>query len=156
MAALHCSQNTIRAALHRQMQKIIELGDVGIRLDQAVVEIERVRGGESNALDAVDRGYEMNQRRQIRERAVRHRPGVGIHVLAEQRDLAHALLTQAFHFLEHLRERAADFLAARIGYYAETAILAAAFHYRDEWGGARRARRRQPVEFFDFGKTDVD
>src|SRR5258708_23158244 len=156
MTALHCRQNTIRAALYRQMQKIIELGYVGIRLDQAVAEVERVRGGEAYSLDAVDRGYEMNQRRQIRKRAVRHRPGIGIHVLAEQRYLAHALLAQAFHFLKHLLEGTADFFAARIGDDAEATVLAAAFHDRNECGGARRAGRRQSVEFFDFRKTDVD
>ena len=38
---------------------------------------------------------EMNQRRQIRERAVRHRPGIGVDVLAEQGDFAHSLRRQA-------------------------------------------------------------
>ena len=105
----------------------------------------------------VDRGDEVNQRRQIRERAVLHRTRVGVDVLAEQRHFAHALRRQACSdFLEHLLEGAADFLAARVGHDAEAAVLAAAFHDRDERGRARRARLRQAVEFLDFRKTDVD
>ena len=52
VAALHGGENAIGAALHRQMQEIIELRNVRIGLDQAVVEFERMRGGEANALDA--------------------------------------------------------------------------------------------------------
>jgi hypothetical protein len=59
MAALHRGQNAIRAALYGEMQKIVELRDTRIRLDQAVVEIERMRSRKANALNAADRGYEM-------------------------------------------------------------------------------------------------
>ena len=91
----------------------------------------------------VDRGDEMDQGRQIRRRAVRHRPGIRIHILAEQRDLAHALAGQAFHLRKHLLERAADFLAARVGHDAKAAVLAAAFHDRDEGSRTGRARLRE-------------
>ena len=48
------------------------------------------------------------------------------------------------------------FLAARVGHDAEAAVLAAAFHDRDERGGAFGARRRQVIELLDLGKADVD
>src|SRR5437764_13604039 len=52
IAALHERQHPVRAALHRQVQVVGELADTGERLDQAVVELERVGGGEADALDA--------------------------------------------------------------------------------------------------------
>ena len=38
-------------------------------------------------------------------------------------------------FHQHVDQRAADFLAAGVGHYAEGAVLAAAFHHRDEGAG---------------------
>ena len=63
---------------------------------------------------------------------------------------------QCAHLGHDLLERAAHFLAARVRHDAERAVLAAAFHDRDERRGARGARLRQPVEFLDLGKADVD
>ena len=67
------------------------------------------------------------------------RARVGVDVLAEQRDFAHPLAGQPGDFVQHLRERTADFLAARIGHDAEAAVLAAAFHDRDERAWRRGA-----------------
>jgi hypothetical protein len=141
MAALHRRQDPVGAALHGKVQVIVELRHVGIRLDQAVVEIERVRGGEADALHAVDRGDEVDQGRKVRGRAVLHRPGIGVHVLAQERHLTHALPAQAADLFQHLLEGAADLLAARVRHHAKTAVLAAAFHDRHEGGGAGRPRR---------------
>src|SRR5262249_48463952 len=52
VAALHERQHPVRAALRGQVQVARELADIRERLDQAVVELERVRGGEADALDA--------------------------------------------------------------------------------------------------------
>jgi len=42
------------------------------------------------------------------------------------------------------------------GHDAEAAVLAAAFHDRDESRGALDARRRQVIEFLDLREADVD
>src|SRR5208283_1846935 len=60
------------------------------------------------------------------------------------------------HFVQHLVERAVDFLSARIRHDAEGAVLAAALHDRHEGRRAGGARLRQPVEFLDFREADVD
>ena len=85
--------------------------------------------------------------------AVVHRPAIGVDVLAEQVDFAHALLGELRDFGQHVVERAADFLAARVRHDAERAVLRAAFHDRDERGRAFGARLGQAVELLDFGET---
>ena len=41
--------------------------------------------------------------------------------------LAHAHLSQVFHFLQHWLHRATDFLTAGVGHHTEGAVLGAAF-----------------------------
>ena len=91
VAALHRGEHAIRAGLHRQVQIVRELRHVAIRLDQRVLELDRMRGREADALDARHFGDVIDQRAEIAQRAVVHRAVVGVDVLAEQRDLAHAL-----------------------------------------------------------------
>ncbi len=69
----------------------------------------------------------------------RHRTAIGVYVLPEQRDLAHTLRDERLDLGYDLAERAAHFLAARVGHDAEAAVPAAAFHDRHE---GRRARPR--------------
>ena len=99
VAALHEREHAVRAALHRQVQMVRELRHVRVGLDQAVRELQRMRGGEADALDARHRRDVMDQRGEIDDGAVRHRARVGVHVLAEQRHFAHALRRE----LAHLR-----------------------------------------------------
>ena len=141
MAALHRGEDPVGAALHGKVQVIVELRHVRIRLDQAVVEIERVGGGEANALHAVDRGDEVDQGGKVRGRAVLHRPGIGVHVLAQQRHFTHALPAHLADLAQHLLEGAADLLAPRVRHHAKAAVLAAAFHDRHGGGGAAGPRR---------------
>ena len=67
VAALHQRQNAVGAALHRQMQMIGKLRHIGIGVDQPLVELQRVRGGEADAADAVDLGEIADQQRQVGE-----------------------------------------------------------------------------------------
>ena len=127
-----------------------ELRHVGVGLDQAVGELERVRGRETDALDALNARDVMDERRQIDAAAVRHRAGVGVDVLAQQRDLADALRSQRAHFVEHRLERAAHLIAARVGHDAEAAVLAAAFHDRHVGARTLGARLGQAIEFLDL------
>ena len=69
------------------------------------------------------------------------RAAIGVDVLAEQRDFRTPWSASAGDFGQHVVERARDFLAARVRHDAEAAVLAAAFHDRDE----RRRRRRRAL-----------
>jgi hypothetical protein len=115
----------------------------------------------ADALEAGDFRHVIEQRRQIgdfahlRNRATHH-AAVGVDVLAKERDFAHALVGQVCDFRQHVVERPRHLLAPRVRHDAERAILAAAFHDRHERARPFHPRRRQVVEFFDFGKADVD
>jgi hypothetical protein len=107
-------------------------------------------------LDAGDIGDIFNERRKISDLGgAAHLAAVGVHVLPEQRDLAHALVGQLRHFNQHIVERAVDFFAAGVGHDAVAAILRTAFHDRDKSAHAFTARRRQMVKLFNLGKADV-
>ncbi len=114
------------------MQVVRELRHVGVCLDQAVRELERMRRGEADALDARHGRDVMDERCEVDDRAVFHRARIGIHVLAEQRHLAHTLRGELADLGHRGFERAAHFIAARVGHDAEAAVLGAAFHHADE------------------------
>src|SRR6187402_832406 len=97
----------------------------------------------------------MDQHREVGDVAVVHGAAVGVDVLAEQVDLAHALLGELGHLDDDVVERTADFLAARVRHHAVGAILRAAFHDRDEGGGAFGAGLGQAVELLDLREADV-
>ena len=87
---------------------------LGHRPDHGRAEILRVRAGEANATDALDRSQ---ARRSSAKSLLRTIAPVGVDVLAEQRDLAHAVAGQARHLGDDL---------------ARTAALLAAAHGRDD------------------------
>src|SRR5690606_2630778 len=123
--------------------------------DQRVGELERVRGGEADAADAVDLGQGADQQAQVGNLAVAIRAAVGVDVLAEQVDLAHALRGQLRAFDQHVLEWAADLGAAGVGHHAERAVLGAAFHDRHERRRAFGTRLGQAVELLDLREADV-
>ena len=67
---------------------------------------------------------------------------IGVDVLADQRDLAHAGVRQPRDLGDDLHDRARHLGAARIGHDAEGAELVAAFLHGHEGRDAARARRR--------------
>ena len=156
VAALHGHQDAVGAVLHRQMQMAHQLRHLAVHLDQARRELVGVAGGVADALDAGDLGHVFDQQGEVGDLGrVAHRPPVGVHVLAQQGDFLHALVGQASHFGQHVVERAAELLAARVGHHAVAAVFGAAFHDRDEGAGAFHPRRRQVVELLDLRKADV-
>ena len=58
-------------------------------------------------------------------------------------------------FDQHVLEGAREFLAARVRHHAVVAVLAAAFHDRDEGARALDLGRGQVVELLDLGEADV-
>ena len=86
---------------------------------------------------------------------------IGVDVLPDQRDLAHAGLGEVAHLVEDLLDRPRDFGAARIRHDAEGAELVAAFLHGDEGRDAARARRGlarrgQEAEFVLDRKLGLD
>ena len=156
MAALHACKDPIRSVLNRQVKVVRELWHLGISLDQAVGELDRVRRSEANALDAVDRRNVVDECCEVCYLAIVHRAAVGIDVLAEQVDLGDTLICQADTFGDHAIEWPADLLAARVGHNAKTAILAAAFHDRYERGRTFGTWLREAIELLNFRKRNID
>jgi hypothetical protein len=75
------------------------LGTLGIHVDQPGRELVGVAGGVADALDAGDVGHVLDQQRKVGNLGgAAHDAAVGVHVLAQQRDLAHALVGQAGDF----------------------------------------------------------
>ena len=156
VVALHGRQNAVRARLHRQVQVFYQLRHVGMRLDQAIRELQRVRGGVANALDPVDGCHHANQFSEVRQATVLGQAAIAVDVLAQQGHFTHAVFGQVKHFAEHVVERAADFFATGVRHHAERAVLAATFHDRHIGTWAVDAGFWQVVEFLDFGERHVN
>src|SRR6185295_5063169 len=154
VAALHRRKHPVRARLDRQVHVRGKRGQGAMRVDQPLREFARVRGGVANAPDALNFIYKIEQFGKIRVRVL-DPAAPGIHVLAEQRHLLHALRREPGDLRDHVVEGSRNFRATRVGYDAETAVFAAAFHDGDERRGALGARRGQAVEFLDLGKTHI-
>src|SRR5690606_950327 len=156
VAALHHRQDAVGTGLHRQVQVADQLRYLGIDIDQRIGKLHRVTGGVADAVDTVDGADHDDQFRQVGDAAGAIITAVGVDVLAEQVDLAHAEFGQMADFRQYRLNRAAHFLAAGIGHDAEGAVLGAAFHDRDKRARAVDAGFRQAVELLDFREADVD
>jgi hypothetical protein len=118
-----------------------------------------VRGGVADAADALERGDGADQGGQVGHvpavAIAVDRAAVGVDVLAQQVDLAHALRRELGAFEQHVVEGPRHFLAAGVGHHAERAVLAAALDDRDIGARALGARFGQAVELLDLGEADV-
>ena len=151
VAAVHRLEDAVAARLHRQMQVGHQLVDLAMGGDQRVGHVRRVAGRVADALEPID----LRQRSdQVGEAAALVRPG--IHVLAEQDDLARAGVDQRLRFGDDVVPRPRDFGAARIGHDAIGAEFVAAFLHGEEGARAGAAARRQRVEFADRRHVGVD
>ncbi len=97
--------------LHRQVQVRHELRHARVRVDQPRRELLRMRRRVADALDAGDLGDVFEQRREVGDVvgdvAASASAAIRVDVLAEQRDLAHALVGQAGDLGQHVVERRA-------------------------------------------------
>ena len=88
------------------MQVVDQFGHARIHIDEALREFIGVAGGVADAFDAWDLGHIVDQRGEVGDLgAAAHRAPVGIDILSEQRDLAHALAGQLCHLDQHIVER---------------------------------------------------
>ncbi len=132
-----------------------------MRGDEIVVHVARMAGGVAQPRDAGNLREPMQQPAERRGAAVQILAVIGVDVLADQRDLAHAGVGQALGLGDDLCDRARHFRAARIGHDAEGAELVAAFLHGDEGRHAAladrgAARRGEMVELVLDRKLGVD
>ena len=154
--AVHCLEDPVRTRLHRQMQVGHQLGLFGMGLEQVFGHVVRMRGGVADALQPVDFRQCAHQLPKAPVAALA-RTVIAVDVLAEQGDLAHALVDQLLRLVQHLGDRARDFRAARIGHHAEGAELVATLLHRQKRSRARRLRAlRQEVELVLGREFGVD
>ena len=107
----------------------------------SLVDVAGVAGRIAQAHDTVDFGKTMQQPAQRPCPSVGTFAVIGVDVLADQGDLAHAVVGEPLHVVDDLCDRARYFRAARIGHHAEGAELVAAFLHGDESGDSARADR---------------
>ena len=124
--------------------------------DQVVGHVVGMARGVADPGDARDRGYGAHQVGQARRRAVRARPVIGVHVLADQGDLAHPLGHELLRLRHHRGDGARDLGAAGIGHHAEGAELVAALLHGEEGGHPAVAARGQVVELVLGRKLGID
>src|SRR5210317_785869 len=115
-----------------------------------------MRSRKTHTCNPVHCGDVVNQCRKIRVGRVVHRTTIGVDILTQQVDLSYTLFRQLHHFGYHVVERSADLLATGVRHHAESTVLAAALHNRNESRRTLCAWCRQSIEFLDFRETDVD
>src|SRR5690606_29701014 len=131
VAAFHGHQDAVGAALYRQVEVADQLGHFVVYLNQCIGELYRVRSGEANAVDTLNRRYIGNQFGQVHDCAVFASTAISVHVLSQQVDFTHALTRQVYDLGHHIGHRTADFFTTGVGNHAESAVLGAALHYVD-------------------------
>ena len=150
VAAVHARERAVAPRLQRQVQVLAHARALGHRRDRVGAQILRVRRREPDPLDAVDRVDRAQQVGELRPVL----PGaeiaaVGVDVLAEQRDLDHAVAGELLDLVHDVAHPAADLAAAHRRHDAERARVVAADLDRDPGRvidlAAGRQRRRVRV-----------
>src|SRR5690606_15605684 len=155
VAAFHGHQDAVGAALYRQVEVADQLGHFVVYLNQCIGELYRVRSGEANAVDTLNRRYIGNQFGQVHDCAVFASTAISVHVLSQQVDFTHALTRQVYDLGHHIGHRTADFFTTGVGNHAESAVLGAAFHDGDKGTDAVGVGLGQAIKFFNLRKADV-
>ena len=148
VGAAHRPQHRVRAGLQRHVQRVADVRRLGHRVDHVVGEVARVRGGEPDPLQPVDRAAGPQQ---LAERVpVAELDAVGVDVLPEQGHLEHALGDQRLDLGEDVAGPAVLLLAAQRRHDAERAGVVAADRDRHPAGVGRlapgRQRRREDLQ----------
>ncbi len=103
-----------------------------MRLDQTVLDVARMAGRIAQAQHAGDGGEPLKQLAERPASSIRPFAVIGVDVLPDQGDLAHAVIGKPRHILDDPRHGTRDFCATRVRHDAEGAELVAAFLYGDE------------------------
>ncbi len=161
MFAVHRRQDPVGTGLHRQMHERHQCRQIAMGLDQGIVDVAGMAGGITQPRDAGNPGKAMQELAERPALSVRSFAMIGVDVLPDQRELAHAVLGEPLHVIDDFLDRAGDFRAARVRHHAEGAELVAAFLHGDESRDAARADRirfrlRQEAELVLGRKFGLD
>ena len=126
VGAAHRLQDPRGARLQRQVHVRADGLERGVREDDVLLHVLRVRRGVADAPQAVERVELVQQRGERRALAAAHRAAVGVDVLAQQRDLDDAVVHHVAHLGDELVVRPVDLAAARGGHDAVRALHVAA------------------------------
>ena len=151
----HQVQYAIRAALYRQVQEAHQFRRITVNFDDVVGELDRVAGGEADAIDPVDGGNQAQQVGKGAGGAVVVFTAPGVNVLTEQVDFTHALSGKLGDLKQDVVRRTADLFTTGIRHHTVRAVFITPFHDGDKRGRAFRTRFRQAVELLDFREADV-
>ena len=132
----HAREHGIGPMLHGQVEVRHQLRDVAEALDQFSGQVHRMAGGETDPGKA---GHGSDAANERRERAP---SGVGVDVLADERDLADADADEGVDLADDLRVGTRDLATARVRDDAKRADVVAALHREDERGDPAAARLR--------------
>ena len=134
-----------------------QLVDLAMCRDQRVVHVVGVAGGIADPLQPVDLGQLLDQTGERVIRALCAHAVIGVDVLTQQSDFAHAAFYQFARFGQHAGCRARDFGTAGIGHHAEGAELVAPFLHGQKCRGCtfRLAAAFQLFEFVFFGEIRI-
>ena len=128
-----------------------------MRGDQLIGHVVGMAGRIADAVQAGDLGQGIGQFGQGRLSPVRPLAVIGVDVLAQQGDFAHAPIRQLSRLFQHRRHRSRPFGAARIGHDAEGAELVATLLHRQEGGRPLgEAGRGQGVELVVRSEVGAD
>ena len=141
MLPVHGGQDPVGTGLHRKVHERHQFGQVAMRLDQRIIDVAGMAGRVAQAHDAGNFGEAMQQLAERPGHTVRTFAVIGVDVLPDQGDLAHAIVGKPHHVVDDFCHRPRDFGAACIGHHAEGAEFVAAFLHGDERRDAARADR---------------
>ena len=151
MFAVHRRENPVGTGLYRKVHERHQRGQIAMRRDQGVVDVAGMAGRVAQANDAGNFGQALQQGAERPNPSVRSLAVIGVDVLSDQGDLAHAIVGEPEHVVDNLCNGPRHLGAARVGHHAEGAEFIAAFLHRDERRDAAgadciRPRRGQESE----------
>ena len=130
--------------------------DLAMGVDEVVAHVARVRGRIAHAADPGHGRSRADQASKPDCAAMTVEPVIGVDVLSDERDLAHASCGKARDLVEDCAERARSLRAARIGHDAKRAELVAPLLHGHERGyaapGDRVGRRRRKMRKLVLGR----
>ena len=155
VGAAHRLQHGVRAGLQRHVQAGHDVRGLRHRVDHVVGEVPGVRGREPDALQALDLPAAAQQ---FAERLpVTELGAVGVHVLAEQRDLEDPVRDQRADLGQDVAGTAVPLLAAQARHDAEGAGVVAADRDRHPGGigGLAPGRQQRGERLQRLGELDL-
>src|SRR5215470_20082651 len=127
MLSVHGRQNAVGTRLKRQMQVRHQLFHVAVSGDEVLAHVAGMAGGIAQPLEGLDPSQVADQLSQAERYPARPTSTVGVDVLAQQGELASAVLNETLRFRLESGDRAGGLRAARIWHHAKRAELVAAF-----------------------------